>query len=142
MPYPDGELFKCSFKKNCVAAVAEWSGLLTRGQLCQGTGLKHFAIEDPPCRRAVARSISQGSKSFHCRAIRLLTFAERSFPTLTDGAKYSLSSRGKNRLQISTLRSRVELTDSNCSRREVKKPTASGLALVHSQCSRPVRVAT
>ncbi|GFT86705.1 hypothetical protein TNCV_1251671 [Trichonephila clavipes] len=30
-----------------------------------------------------------------------------------------LSSRGKSRLQISTLRSRVELTDSNCFRREV-----------------------
>ncbi|GFX27975.1 hypothetical protein TNCV_773591 [Trichonephila clavipes] len=39
-------------------------------------------------------------------------------PALADGAKYSLSSRGKSRLQISTLRSRVELTDSNCSRRE------------------------
>ncbi|GFU16202.1 hypothetical protein TNCV_2405971 [Trichonephila clavipes] len=53
-------------------------------------------------------------------AIRLLTFAERSFLTLADGAKYSFSSRGKSRLQISTLRSRVELTDSNCSLREVK----------------------
>ncbi|GFU11140.1 HEAT repeat-containing protein 3 [Trichonephila clavipes] len=42
-------------------------------------------------------------------AIRLLTFAERSFLTLADGAKYSLSSRDKSRLQISTLRSRVEL---------------------------------
>ncbi|GFT33478.1 hypothetical protein TNCV_4381011 [Trichonephila clavipes] len=31
-----------------------------------------------------------------------------------------LSSRGKSRLQIPTLRSRVELTDFNCSRREVK----------------------
>ncbi|GFT08241.1 uncharacterized protein TNCV_3481841 [Trichonephila clavipes] len=47
-----------------------------------------------------------------------LTLAERSFLTLADGAKYSLLSRGKSRLQISTLRSRVELTDSNCSRRE------------------------
>ncbi|GFV08404.1 zinc finger protein [Trichonephila clavipes] len=36
-------------------------------------------------------------------AIRLLTFADRSFLTLADGAKYSLSSRGKSRLQISTL---------------------------------------
>ncbi|PRD35311.1 UNVERIFIED_CONTAM: hypothetical protein NCL1_11896 [Trichonephila clavipes] len=41
-------------------------------------------------------------------AIRSLTFAERSFPALADGAKYSLSPRGKSRLQISTLRSRVE----------------------------------
>ncbi|GFU67458.1 hypothetical protein TNCV_1599401 [Trichonephila clavipes] len=53
-------------------------------------------------------------------AIRLLKFSDRSFLTLADGAKYSLLSRGKSRLQISTLRSRVKLTDSNCSRREVK----------------------
>ncbi|GFU40703.1 hypothetical protein TNCV_3230681 [Trichonephila clavipes] len=52
--------------------------------------------------------------------ISLPTTHDRSFPTLADGAKYSLSSRGKSRLQISTLRSLMELTDSNCSRQEVK----------------------
>ncbi|GFW25268.1 hypothetical protein TNCV_5088341 [Trichonephila clavipes] len=76
------------------------------------------------------------------QAIRLLTFAEKSFLTLADGAKYSLSSRGKSRLQISTLRSQVELADSNCSRREVKAGCRSALALVHAQCFRSVRVAT
>ncbi|GFT86700.1 DNA topoisomerase 3-alpha [Trichonephila clavipes] len=36
-----------------------------------------------------------------------LTFAEMSFLTLADGAKYSLSSRGKSQLQVSTLRSQI-----------------------------------
>ncbi|GFU82144.1 hypothetical protein TNCV_4465951 [Trichonephila clavipes] len=40
---------------------------------------------------------------------------------LADEAKYSFSSRGKSQLQISTLCSRVELTDPNRSRREVKE---------------------
>ncbi|GFV82626.1 hypothetical protein TNCV_1618551 [Trichonephila clavipes] len=74
-------------------------------------------------------------------AIRLLTFLERSFFTLADGAKYSFSSRGKSQLQISTLRSRVELTDPNRSGREVKADTY-GLVLAHSQSFRSVRVAT
>ncbi|GFX45066.1 hypothetical protein TNCV_3431141 [Trichonephila clavipes] len=73
-------------------------------------------------KKTTQRKISDYRKIQHIKslAIRLLTFAERSFLTLADGAKYSLSSRGKSRLQISTLRSRVELTDSNCLRREVK----------------------
>ncbi|GFX24012.1 hypothetical protein TNCV_2731171 [Trichonephila clavipes] len=82
---------------------------------------------------------------------------ERSFFTLADGAKYSFSSRRKSQLQISTLRSRVELTDPNHSRPELKadyryphcahgwssqiptvlvekvRPTTYGLVLAHSQ---------
>ncbi|GFV68332.1 hypothetical protein TNCV_4055241 [Trichonephila clavipes] len=48
---------------------------------------------------------------------RLQISTLRSRVELTDS---NCSRRGNSRLQISPLRSRVELTDSNCSRQEVK----------------------